>query len=391
MGYLRNNIRKNYIRQFLTEDPQLIQALSQEEAFNELHKAFIIPFENNYFKITKPTALQHARNGTTLCLDYGFEKLYLQLQRSYVCWDNSYYSKDTDFLRKVNDSLCERLSWNIQIEHIKNYKNPACMLWAMTTQVHPSLYFTALGASLIRGRVDLFDALINKFDMIKSSYNKPSPDFTPNKYGRMPALNLKDIREWCFRFKCEYDEFVIPNYAKRGHCEALFELCLAKRAEKDNNHPWHLLWVLYTGNSKEILHELKNKTTLIEVTYHPHDFKESYLSSTHRSTHPNIEKMQESALSLYARNVNSQDKQIIAILLENPSVCNMIHRRNAYEETPLQIALNNKKSQLVMAMLDKTEEQTLTEHYNDEELAEINRAKNDFINQEYQETKAVRI
>jgi hypothetical protein len=390
-GLLKKNMRKAYIEEFLTEDPQLIQDLSQEEVFAKLQQEFIIPFEKAFFKISQPTALEGASKGYALCLKNGFEKLYLQLQKSCQWAAYSNRSGDTDFHKFINNRLCDVLSWEIQIDKIRNYKNPASMLWAMATQIHPSLYFTGLSAALILGRVDLFDKLLNKFDIIYSIYDKTNCDFDASQYGPMPLLLLENIKQWAFRFKHEYDDFVIPNYAEWGCCEALFELSLAKQAEKDSNHPLHFLWACYTADSKEILHYFKNKPFLIEEMYHPQDFKESKLSTECRRIHPEIEKMQESALSLYARNVNPEDKQIITILLDNPVVSTRMHNRDAYKQTPLQIAMKNKKSQLVMAMLDKTDEMALTSHYNEKEIADIYKAMDSYLNEKHQDNNTLRI
>jgi hypothetical protein len=390
----KKNIRKAYIKEFLTEQPELITKYADQDAFNALWQDFISPFEKDFFKISNPIGLKSTTPFThgkfrellpkDVCLTLGFEKLYLQLYRSYQWHCYAQYRADNDFDETINRALCKILCFDRpQIDCVQKSKYSAAMLWAMVNDVEPFLYFTALGATLINGRVDIFDALFKEFEVKKQLLINRCDLFMQdgklnighNGNGRKlyheADLNLQNIKQWSPQFKCEYDRMTIPSYAERACCEAIFELCLAKNNEPNLNNPLHFLWACYTGDTSCLLKYLKNPAILIETVYSPEGYSESAYSIQYRRQHPKVENMKECAISLYARNAHEEDINIIAILLNNPAICDRIHMRDAYQRTPLLIALEHDKLQLVEAMLAKTSKEILELTYSDKERQKI--------------------
>lgn len=396
----KKQIRKAYIRQFLTEQTELISKYSDEEAFDQLLQEFIYPLEKSFiaFKISSPIPIEKiplfiqgkfmGLAPADICLSLGFEKLYLQLLKCCVWYDKRRYCAQKNFDQIVIQTLTCNLGFFHQRDLINTCKYPAAMLLALVNHVSPFLYFIGLCATLIEGRVDIFDALLREFEIKKEVLNNHcyiemederisivdkkgnDDDFDQNTVD----LTLENIKQWSPQFKAEFDKFVLSNYAEWSSCEAIFELCLAKRNEFSVNHPLHFLWACYTGDASCLLNYLRNPATLIETVYCPANFSESQFSTRYRKMHPKVENMQESAISLYARNAHQEDKNIISILLDKPSICARIHMRDAYQRTALLIALAHHKFQLLEAMLAKTDKEILETQYSDKEKNEIDTA-----------------
>lgn len=365
--HFKQDIRKTYIKTFLTAHPVLIEKYSEEEAFNSLLQNFIIPFKNLLYPIAKPIEKSSdiiivAKDD---CLRLGFEKLYLQLLRSdaeFRCSLNYQGHDKNELTRRVNTVMSNELSLNLQLHVIVNFKYPATLLMSMANSIDPYSYFTALAATLISERIDLFDELLNHFEAnkqylthkrcIQQKGNRLLIAHLTNKKQHGADLTLENVKDWSPQFKTEFDGIGFSDYVKSPACKTLFDLCLAKRAEADTNHPLHFLWACYAGDSSCIRSYFNNPTFLIE----------------------GVRTIQESALSLYAQNVHPEDACIIEILLNSPTCSEVMHCRNAHQQTPIQIAIENKKMELATAILANTDDDTLKNKYNLEERVAINKA-----------------
>jgi hypothetical protein len=379
--HFKKDIRETYIKAFLTDHPKLVQKYSEENAFNALYQNFIIPFKNVLFSIPKPIAIIpiarlnevqltegefSGQRINDVCFILGFEKLYLQLLRSDVAFRCSWNYKGNDkneLAREVNSAMSNELSLSLQLYIIINFKYPATLFMVMAKSIEPYSYFTALAATLISERIDLFDELLNYFEAnkhylthqrcIQQKGNRLFIAHLTNKKQRGADLTLENVRDWSPQFKSEFDGIGFSDYFKNSPCKMLFDLCLAKRAEGDTSHPLHFLWACYAGDSNCIRSYFDSSTLLIrEVTV-----------------------IQESPLSLYAQNVHPEEACIIEILLNNLACSEMMHSRNAMQQTPIQIAIENKKFELVIAILAKTDDETLNKEYSPTERTAIDRAR----------------
>lgn len=354
---VKKDLREAYILTFITKNPLLIQQYSEEKAFNWLLQNFIIPFNpSNPKPIDKTSDL--VKKAMTQCLTLGFETLYLQLLRSDAAFrlKNVCNSHDVE----INFTLSLQQTLDFQLEVIKLCKYPVNLFIAIAKTIEPYAYFTALGATLINRRIDLFDELLNHFEENKlhltdkrcvvKKGNRLVIAHLTNNVARKWGLTLDNVKDWSPQFCAEIDGIGFSDYLNNTPYKTVFTLCLAKRAEPNSNHALHFLWACYAGDSSCILNYDTSPTLLIEA----------------------MQTIQESPLSLYAHNVNLEETCVIKKLLE--AYPEIMHSRNAMQQTPLQIAIHNNKFELVLAILEKTDDATWKETYSRTEKAAINKA-----------------
>jgi hypothetical protein len=376
------DIRRAYIRTYLTEDPETIERLSQEDAFKSLRDGFLMPFEKQYFNIVKPKSISFIGNFESgryqghdidkLCRDLGFEKLFVQLYRSFVWYENfalldgsmcivsNLFENKKDWDYRITSEMYKLLCWHRQFTVITESAHPLLFLRAMINASNPYLYLTALCATLYTGRIDLFDALIKDFkghyaELLRPHYHSfdgLTVRDRKNTQFNDQALSFENVSKWnviCedgFTKNNEFQNWTFSDYARNSNTTDLFDICV-KRHQLANTpeNPAHFIWACYVGDYETI-------SRFIEQYKVP-------------SSEDDLTPLVACALSHQA-----EDPRIIKKLLEQPESRAKLHKKALETDPPLIIAMRMCKTEMVRNILLASEDSELME-YTAEEIGQL--------------------